>query len=224
VEHELALLPTPVSTLGSNAGAISKAKGRERGTLVEALSLLPPPTVADSRNTRNATAGRTEGSAHHSGTTLSDAARDLLPTPCVADADGTRAARGGDRSDELLLTGIAREVALTVDWGKYEAAVRRWERISGVPVPCPVQKGKTNYVLAPELPEWMMGLQPGWVTAVPGLTRTAMLKLVGNGVVPQAAALAVRALLDAIGWLPLRNLLAARALPDHRNPEKEAIA
>jgi hypothetical protein len=87
-----------------------------------------------------------------------------------------------------------------------------------------VRPGKTNYVLAPELPEWMMGLQPGWVTAVPGLTRTAMLKLIGNGVVPQQGALATRVLLDATGWLPLRNLLAARMLTDHVNPEKEVAS
>jgi hypothetical protein len=144
--------------------------------------------VADSRN---ASAGRTEGSAAHSGTTLSDAAR---------------------------------EMAVSVDWGKYEAAIRRWERVFGCPAPCPVRPGKTNYVLAPELPEWMMGLQPGWVTAVPGLTRTAMLKLIGNGVVPQQGALATRVLLDATGWLPLRNLLAARMLTDHVNPEKEVAS
>lgn len=35
--------------------------------------------------------------------------------------------------------------------------------------------------------EWMMGLPAGWVTDVPGLSRTAQLKLLGNGVVPQQA-------------------------------------
>jgi DNA (cytosine-5)-methyltransferase 1 len=37
------------------------------------MRLLPTPTVADSRGTRNATAGRT-GSGHHDGWTLSDVA------------------------------------------------------------------------------------------------------------------------------------------------------
>jgi DNA (cytosine-5)-methyltransferase 1 len=41
-----------------------------------------------------------------------------------------------------------------------------------------------------------MGLPAGHVTAVPGLTRNAQLKALGNGVVPQQAALAVRVLLD----------------------------
>ena len=40
----------------------------------------------------------------------------------------------------------------------------------------------------------MMGLPEGWVCDV-GLSRTAMLKMLGNGVVPQQAALAVDLLL-----------------------------
>lgn len=41
-----------------------------------------------------------------------------------------------------------------------------------------------------------MGLPAGHVTDVPGLTRNAMLKALGNGVVPQQAAAALRWLLD----------------------------
>jgi DNA (cytosine-5)-methyltransferase 1 len=40
----------------------------------------------------------------------------------------------------------------------------------------------------------MMGLPEGWVCDV-GLSRTAALKMLGNGVVPQQAALAVDLLL-----------------------------
>jgi len=36
-----------------------------------------------------------------------------------------------------------------------------------------------------------MGLSEGWVTEVPGLTRSAQLKALGNGVVPQQATLAL---------------------------------
>lgn len=42
----------------------------------------------------------------------------------------------------------------------------------------------------------MMGLPDGWITDVPGITRTEALKLCGNGVVPQQCAEAVRWLLD----------------------------
>lgn len=44
----------------------------------------------------------------------------------------------------------------------------------------------------------MMGLPEGWLTAPEvGLTRAQQLKALGNGVVPQQAALAVRTLLQA---------------------------
>ncbi|MFJ8879646.1 hypothetical protein ACIREG_19785 [Streptomyces albidoflavus] len=45
-----------------------------------------------------------------------------------------------------------------------------------------------------------MGLDAGHVTAVPGLTRNEQLKALGNGVVPQQAAAALRLLLDRAGW------------------------
>jgi DNA (cytosine-5)-methyltransferase 1 len=47
----------------------------------------------------------------------------------------------------------------------------------------------------------MMGLTPGWVTDVPGLSRSDMLRVLGNGVVPQQAALAVWWLLSRAGLL-----------------------
>jgi DNA (cytosine-5)-methyltransferase 1 len=43
-----------------------------------------------------------------------------------------------------------------------------------------------------------MGLPAGWVTDVPGLTRNEQLKALGNGVVPQQCAAALRLLLPAL--------------------------
>jgi hypothetical protein len=45
----------------------------------------------------------------------------------------------------------------------------------------------------------MMGLPDGWVTAVPGLSRAEQIKALGNGVVPQQAAEALRLLLPDVG-------------------------
>ncbi|WP_228773928.1 hypothetical protein [Streptomyces sp. VN1] len=42
----------------------------------------------------------------------------------------------------------------------------------------------------------MMGLNAGHVTAVPGLSRTAQLKALGNGVLPLQATAALHLLLD----------------------------
>ncbi len=79
-----------------------------------------------------------------------------------------------------------------IAWGVYEPAIRRWERILGRPAPAPTdERGR----LAPRFVEWMMGLPDGWVTGVPGLTRTAQLKALGNGVVPHQARLAWEVLL-----------------------------
>lgn len=40
-----------------------------------------------------------------------------------------------------------------------------------------------------------MGIPDGWVTAVPGLTRSQQLQAIGNGVVPQQAEAAFRHLM-----------------------------
>lgn len=50
--------------------------------------------------------------------------------------------------------------------------------------------------LNPVFVEWLMALNEGHVTAVPGLSRTAQLKALGNGVVPPQAVAALHILLD----------------------------
>ncbi len=75
-------------------------------------------------------------------------------------------------------------------FGPYAAAVKRWELVIGRSAPTPTTKGR----MSPRLVEWMMGLPEGWVTDTPGLSRTAMLRILGNGVVPQQAAAAYRML------------------------------
>jgi DNA (cytosine-5)-methyltransferase 1 len=52
-----------------------------------------------------------------------------------------------------------------------------------------------SHRLSAHFVEWMMGLPEGHVTDV-GLTRNEQLKALGNGVVPQQAALALRVLLS----------------------------
>lgn len=100
---------------------------------------------------------------------------------------------------------------------KAGAAVARWERIIGRAAPAPTalseaylkavrrrierrdkrpvgMRGslKPRRNLSAVFVEWMMGLPLGWLTAPEvGLTRNEQLKALGNGVVPQQAALAV---------------------------------
>jgi DNA (cytosine-5)-methyltransferase 1 len=93
-----------------------------------------------------------------------------------------------------------------VDFGGYEPAIRRWEHILGRLAPPPTTDGRRgSRVLNPAFVEWMQGLPEGWVTAVPGLSRNAMLRILGNGVIAQQAAAAVPWLLDALE-LPLEGV------------------
>jgi DNA (cytosine-5)-methyltransferase 1 len=76
-------------------------------------------------------------------------------------------------------------------WGKYEAVIRRWEELIGYPAPCPIGWVKTGRRITPEFVEWMMGLPPAFVTGVPGISRTRQFTVLGNGVVPQQAVMAL---------------------------------
>ena len=76
-------------------------------------------------------------------------------------------------------------------YGKYQRAIERWEPIVGRRAPAPTmgdRKGRPQ--LNPVFVEWMMGLDEGWVTGH-GLSRSQELKMLGNGVVPQQARLAL---------------------------------
>jgi hypothetical protein len=78
-------------------------------------------------------------------------------------------------------------------WNEYAPAVYRWECIRGTAAPVPVVRGPRGGVkLSPEFAEWLMGLDPGWVTGVPGLTHREKLERIGNGVVPHQAFFAFR--------------------------------
>jgi len=82
-------------------------------------------------------------------------------------------------------------------WGRYAAAIARWERITGRPAPAPaILNGTIGPRPAPAFVEWIMGLDHGWVTdATLGLTPAQQLTILGNGVVPSHAALVLRTLL-----------------------------
>ncbi len=72
------------------------------------------------------------------------------------------------------------------NWGKYAAAVGRWEHIIGRQAPAPTD---ANRRLNPDFPEWMMGFPTGWTAC--GLSRAQRLKAIGNSVQPQTALLAL---------------------------------
>jgi DNA (cytosine-5)-methyltransferase 1 len=77
-------------------------------------------------------------------------------------------------------------------FGQYTAAVERWAAVLGREAPAPTVAGKDGRPrLSARFVEWMMGLPDGWVTGV-GIAHGPQLKALGNGVVPQQAAHAIR--------------------------------
>ena len=74
-------------------------------------------------------------------------------------------------------------------WGQYRSAITRWENTLGRTAPKPVDNNKLN----PWFVEWMMGLPHGWVCNS-GMKRNILLKLLGNGVVPQQGHHAIKVL------------------------------
>ncbi len=117
-----------------------------------------------------------------------------LPDGCThPDTAGVRRRTTG-WDDGLRAEGL---VAGDIAWGQYEPAIRRWEHVLGRCAPAPTELGRTgNPRLSPRFVEWLMGLPAGHVTDVPGLSRNEQLKALGNGVVPQQAAAALRVLLN----------------------------
>lgn len=84
-----------------------------------------------------------------------------------------------------------REPCAFNSFGPYEPVIRRWETVIRRQAPIPVDDKGVNPVFV----EWMMGLPEGHVTGL-GLSRTAELKMLGNGVVPQQAHLALKILTE----------------------------
>lgn len=215
------LLPTPTCRDHKGAanppGRLRDGRVRTAGDdmLPDAVAaLLPTPAACDgARGPDYARVGR-DGSGGDDLITAVFRTLALLPTPSACDSSGggqsldKRQGHTRQLVDYALLDG-------TPQWGKYEPAIRRWEAITRE-APSPTEPGaRGNPRLAAQFSEWMQGWPLGWVTRVgishperPGmlkngvprdhataaLSRSAMLRIIGNGVVPQQA-------IAALYWL-----------------------
>ncbi|MET8571816.1 DNA cytosine methyltransferase [Streptomyces sp. NPDC004783] len=167
------------------------------------------PGQAESRGTRTNLGGR-------SGVPAAAAERlSLLPTPSAGNfndgeaLESWRARRDRNKAKGINGNGQGTPLAIaaqmlvepgaqnwvTVDGVDYGPAVRRWERVVGRPAPCPTEPGaRGNRRLNPAFSEWMIGVPAGHITAVPNLSRNDQMRAIGNGVVWQQGAHALRLL------------------------------
>lgn len=209
-ENESSFLPTPQARdwKGHNP---CRDGGLDLPGAVGQLVLFPTPSTHDATGHRKPE----QKARHRPFSNLNDTAVNdlgaLLPTPeaksSTAGPDFARATRPGSGGDDLVTT-VCKATRGQLDWGKYQPAIDRWESLTRE-APYPVEpntKGQPR--LSARFAEWMMGWPEGWVTdlinpeprrKVEGtVSRSAALKMVGNGVVPQQAAAALRLLKDSL--------------------------
>jgi hypothetical protein len=159
--------------------------------------MLPTPDTGTSPAGHGRRGGR-PGNGHQSGQDLDAVARALHAPPAADARPPAGPARDAGRPDGQQAHGYG----AGADWGPYEAAVRRWEHALGCRAPAPAERVPGQRLrLAAAFAEWLMGV-PGWVTGVTGIPRTAQLRVIGNGVVPQQAAAALRLLIQAAAAFP----------------------
>ncbi|MGH3921332.1 MAG: DNA cytosine methyltransferase [Pseudonocardiaceae bacterium] len=181
-----ALLPTPDAYSAHRGGAQSPERrraGNHSVTLQDEVVARPPiPELLPTPKSSDGTHGGPNQRGSSGDLPLPSMVLRLSPT------QKSPAGRGGPAPAEP-----------PVQWGRFEPAIRRWERILGRPSPPPAIAGKRGARrLSHFFVEWMMGLNEGHVTAVPDVPRNDALRILGNGVVPMQAAMAVSHLLSRL--------------------------
>ena len=192
-----ALIPTPTAS-DHKAGRHPEGTGR---SLTQAVQLLPTPVAQPSGNTPGEHLRKKPGRAR-----VTDLAvivendllptGGLLPTPQATNAPRSSAGYGPNLHE------VATSADLSI-FGPYAAAIDRWEQITGRAAPAPSTPSRRpggKPQLSTRFVEWLMGLPDGHVTGEDlALPREHQLRILGNGVVPQQAALAVGMLVNEGG-------------------------
>lgn len=197
------LMPTPTAS-------DHKAVRHQAGTghsLTQAVQLLPTPVAQPSGNSPSEHLRKKPGRDRV--TDLAIIAENnllptggLLPTPQAVNAAYSGTGYGP------TLNEVAN--AFMTAYGPYAPAIARWEQVTGRAAPPPTTPpsragGKPR--LSARFVEWMMGLPEGHVTGPDlNLSHERQLRMLGNGVVPQQAALAVSSLLQIVKGLEDVNI------------------
>ena len=130
-------------------------------------------------------------------TTAQGRRRQIRPSRPIRETIGDASFCNGTESKQQRMGTSFRSAAeprkpnRTFDFRQYESAIRRWEAVMGRIAPTPVDNKGVNPVFV----EWLMGLPNGHVTSL-DISRAGQLKMLGNGVVPQQAALALQLLAE----------------------------
>lgn len=190
-----ALIPTPTAS-DHKAGRHPEGTGR---SLTQAVQLLPTPVAQPSGNSPSEHLRKKPGRER-----VTDLAiiveNDLLPTggllPTPQATNATASSPGyGPNLHEVATSGDL------THFGPYADAIARWEQVTGRAAPPPSTPSRRpggKPQLSTRFVEWLMGLPDGHVTGLDlKLPREQQLRLLGNGVVPQQAALAVGMLVRA---------------------------
>ena len=191
-KHRFIMLRDQISDLSVQNG-LKVADVIEKDYEKYSAALLGTPRASASNSSAHEVAdgapkGRIEDQVH------------LLMTPMAqegykAPAQQTSEVKG--KNGQVWLSNQAKD--MEQNWGRFESAIRQWEQVLGRPAPAPTKPDGRDgaHRLSSEFTEWMMGLQPGWITGI-GLTRNEELKAAGNGVCPQQAKLALDILMEGI--------------------------
>lgn len=202
-----------------DAGGRSSVPASDSGGPGDRLILLPTPTAREGKGAvvpigRPRSDGRVRGAGDAA---LSDVIiglalagnRTLLPTPLNGEARHGLPGQHRTRGDTMLTGEILKlvpegslEEACQLDrwdWREYGPAISLWKAVSDTPVPAPAEPGMRGQPrLNAEFAAWMMGMPPGWVTGLSGLSRSAQLRIIGNSVVRHQAFMAWHALVPAV--------------------------
>ena len=173
------MLPTPTAErYGSNQSSSEGAAVRYGLDSIDRL--LPTPTTQDTDEACPSQLNRN--------TVPLNTLVTLLPTPRASDGEKGGPNQHGSRGDLTMPSACQPQ-----HFGDYAPAIHRWEQALR-PAPDPTEPNdRGGRRLSARFVEWMQGMPDGHVTDI-GLTRVQQLRILGNGVVPQQAAHALRLL------------------------------
>ena len=192
------MFATPAANLGSR-GSRHPEKQKQGGHAIglddQCEHLLPTPTTQDAD-------APCASQLRRNSVPLNTLLPHLLPTPTSSQLDGRKSERfnvGGKSFYDLVEY---------EKFGEFKDAIRVQELTFNLPAPDPTVIGNTGRALLnPAFVEWMMGLPPGHVTSPEiGISRQLQLKALGNGVVPQQAATAIRLMAENQQLFEYENL------------------